>query len=117
MILRPSESDRLIRLSMTRAALRHCGIASADAWHSATPEQRARLEPDQRALVERAVAEGRADVIAALWSSIDWHVAELLTDRVDRLLVIDGREGVGYRADDPDAERRAWAAIKAATQT
>jgi len=44
-------SDRLIRLSMTRAALR------------------------QRALVERAVREDRADIIAALWSAVDWQVA------------------------------------------
>jgi len=99
-------ADRLIRLSMTRAALRHYGVDSADAWRAATLEQHAHLEPDQRALVDRAIREDRADVLAALFSPVDWHVAELLTDRVDRLLVIDGREG----------ERRAWAAIRAATR-
>ena len=112
----PVTADRLIRLSMTRAALHHYEIDSPDTYRAAPSELRGHLEPDQRALVDRAIREDRADVIAALWSSIDWHVAELLTDRVDRLLVIDGREGVGYRADDPEGERRAWAAIRAATR-
>ena len=43
-------------------------------------------------------------------------MAELLTDRVDRLLVIDGRDAIGYGADDPEGERRAWAVIRAATR-
>ena len=101
---------------MTRAALRHFGIDSPDAWRSASPELRGRLEPDQRALVDRAIREERADVITALWSPINWHAAELLTGRADRLLVIDGREAARYRADDPEGERRAWVAIRAATR-
>lgn len=92
---------------MTRAALRHSGIDSADAWRSATPGDRARLEPEQRALVDRAIREGRVDVVAALWSPVDWHVAELLTGPADRLLVIDGCEADRYGADDPEGERRA----------
>ncbi len=102
-------ADRLIRLSMTRAALRHSGIDSADAWRSAPPELRGRLEPDQRALVERAIREDRADVIAALWSPVEWQVAAQPSGR--------GRYAtVSYRADDPEGERRAWAAIRAATR-
>lgn len=105
-----------MRLSMTRAALRHSGIDSSDAWRSAPSELRGHLEPNQRALVDRAIREDRADVLAAQWSPVDWHAAELLTGPAARLLVIDGREGVGYRADDPEGERRAWAAIRAATR-
>ena len=100
-------TDRLIRLSMTRAALRHYQLDSADAWHAATPEQRAHLEPEQRALVDRAIRDGQADVLAALWSPVEWHAAELLTGRSDRLLVVDGREADRYRADDPEGARRA----------
>ena len=108
--------DRLIRLSMTRATLRHYRLDSPDAWRSVTPEQRAHLEPDQRALVDRAIREDRGDVLAALFSPVGWHAAELLTDRADRLLVIEGREPIAYRADDPEGERRAWAVIRAATR-
>jgi len=68
-------TDRLIRLSMTRAALRYSGIDSADAWRLTSRELRDRLEPDQRALVERATREDQADVLAALWSPVDWQVA------------------------------------------
>ena len=46
-------------------------------------------------------------MLAALWSPVDWHVAELLTDRADRLLVIEGRAANPYGADDPEGERRA----------
>jgi len=101
--------DRLIRLSMTRAALRHYGIGSGDAWVAASPEQRARLEPEQRALVERAVTEAQADVLAALFSPVDWQVSARPSGP--------GRYvTVSYRADDPEGERRAWAAIRAATR-
>ena len=94
-------SDRLIRPSMTRAALRHYRLDSPDAWAAASPEQ--------RALVERAIAEDLADVIAALWSSIDWQVSAQPSGP--------GRYAtVGYRAGDPDGGRRAWAAIRAATR-
>ena len=94
---------------MTRAALRHSGIGSPEAWAAASPEDRARLKPEQRALVERAVAEGRADVLAALFSPVDWQVAAQPSGP--------GRYAtVTYRAGDPDGERRAWAAIRAATR-
>jgi len=94
---------------MTRAALKHYGIDSADAWVAASPEDRARLEPDQRALVERAIREDLADVLAALFSPVDWQVAAQPSGP--------GRYAmVNYRAGDPDGERRAWAAIKAATR-
>ena len=43
-------------------------------------------------------------------------MAELLTDRADRLLVIEGRAANPYGADDPEGERRAWAVIRAATR-
>ncbi len=102
-------ADRLIRPSMTRAALRHSGIGSPEAWAAASPEDRARLEPDQRALVERAIREDLADVLAALFSPVDWQVAAQPSGP--------GRYAmVNYRAGDPDGERRAWAAIKAATR-
>ncbi len=68
--------DRLIRLSLTRAALRHYQLDSADAWNAATDEQRAQLEPNQRVLVERAVREDQAEILAALFSAvIAWGVA------------------------------------------
>ncbi len=98
-------ADRLIRPSMTRAALRHYRLDSPDAWRSVTPEQRAHLEPDQRALVDRAIREDRGNVLAALFSPVGWHAAELLTGRADRLLVIEGREAERYGTDDSEGER------------
>jgi len=35
----------------------------------------------------------------------------LLTHPQDRLLSIEGQASIVYRADDPEAERRAWAAV------
>ena len=94
---------------MTRAALRHYQIDSPDAWAAASGEDRARLEPEQRALVERAIREARADVLAALFSPVDWQVAAQPSGP--------GRYAmVNYHAGDPNGERRAWAAIKAATR-
>lgn len=40
----------------------------------------------------------------------------LLTRPDDRLLVIVGRESIEYRVDDPEAERRAWEAVKVSRQ-
>ncbi len=105
--------DRLIRLSMTRAALRHYQLDGVDAWNAATAEQRAQLEPDQRALVERALRDDRADILAALFAPaepLDWHVAANASGGPMRYL------SFVYRADDPEGERRAWAAIRAATR-
>ncbi|MDP8922351.1 MAG: hypothetical protein M3O34_05675 [Chloroflexota bacterium] len=103
--------DRLIRLSMTRAALHHNRLITVDAWNAATPEQRAQLGPDQRAFVERAIRDGQVDVLTALFSdAIAWGVAVNQSGADERLLTFK------YRADDPEGERRAWAAIRAATR-
>ncbi len=67
---------------------------------------------DHGPLLRRLIRQGRPDVLAALFDPPDWHVAGLLTHPADRLLVIEGREPIVYRADDPDGERRAWAAVK-----
>lgn len=40
------------------------------------------------------------------------EVAQLLTHPQDRLLSIEGQESTIYRADDPEAERRAWTAVR-----
>jgi len=92
-------TDRLIRLSMTRAALRHYQLDSADAWRSATPEQRAQLEPDRRALIDRAIREDQTDVIAGLWSPVEWQVA-MQPSGPGRYATVSSRAG------DPDGERR-----------
>ncbi len=84
---------------------------SIDAWRTATTEQRAQLEPDQRALVVRAIRDGQAEVPAALIAPaepLDWHVALNAVGGAMRYL------SAVYRTDDQEGERRAWAAIKAA---
>lgn len=107
--------DRLTQLGMVRGALRFYRLDSPEAWRRASAKERGELEPWQAAFVRRALREGNPDVLAALFDSPDWYVALLLTGPADRLLCIEGQEPIRYRADDPDAERRAWAAIRAAT--
>ena len=105
--------DRLVRLGMARAALRWANVGSPEAFRRATPKQLADVG-DHAPLLRRLMREARPDVLAALFNPPDWYVALLLMDPADRLLCIDGREAIQYRADDPEAERRAWAAIVAA---
>ncbi len=95
-----------MRLGMARATLRWARIDSAEADRRATPEQLADLA-DHGALVRRLIHQARPDVLAALFDPPDWYVALLLTDPADRLLCIDGHEATPYRADDPEAARRA----------
>ena len=97
---------------MARAAMRWARIDSPEAYRRATPEQLAALG-DHVPLLRRLIRQARPDVLAALFDPPDWYVALLLTDPADRLLCIDGREPILYRADDPDGERRAWEAVKA----
>ncbi|MDP8922141.1 MAG: hypothetical protein M3O34_04605 [Chloroflexota bacterium] len=44
---------------------------------------------------------------AALFDPLDWHVAGLLMHPAERLLVVEGREPIVHRADDPEGERQA----------
>ena len=104
--------DRLVRLGMARVALRWARIGSVEDYRRATRTQLAQVG-DHAPLLRRLIREGRPEVLAALFDPPDWSVALLLTDSVDRLLSIEGRDSLVYRADDPDAERRAWEAIKA----
>ena len=107
--------DRLVRLGMARAALRWARIGSVEEYRRAGRARLAHLG-DHVPLLRRLIREGRPEVLAALFDPPDWSVALLLTDPVDRLLSIEGRDSLVYRADDPDAERRAWEAIKASRQ-
>ncbi len=50
--------------------------------------------------------DDQADVLAALFSPIDWQVALSGVGGPMRYL------GITYRAGDPEGERRAWAAIR-----
>ena len=107
--------DRLLRLGMARGALRWAWIETPEAFRRATPKQLADLG-DHAPLLRRLIGEGRPDVLAALFDAPDWYVALLLTDPRDRLLCIESGERLIYRADDPEGERRAWAAIRAAAR-
>ena len=60
--------EMAIRLRVIRAALRREGVASVDAYRVAAPEQLSRIEPADRALVERAIRDSQAEVLAALFS-------------------------------------------------
>ncbi len=102
-----------MRLGMARGALAWARIGSVDEYRRASRVQLAHLG-EHVPLVRRLIRQARPDVLAALFDPPNWHVAGLLTDPDDRLLVIEGREPIVYRADDPDGERRAWAAVKAA---
>lgn len=103
-------TDALERLSRCRAALRHARIATADAYELATPEQ-LELLGDCRPYVERCLEESRPPVLAALFADagvVDWTVAQSQASADERLLTL------RYRAGS-DGERRAWAALIAAT--
>ena len=60
--------DMVIQVGGIRAALRREGLASVDAYRVAATEQVSRLDPADRALVEWAIRDGQADVLAALFS-------------------------------------------------
>ena len=104
-------ADRLLLLSTYRRALRHHRLASPQAVRAASPETLAELG-DHCADIVRLVADGHPDVMAALFAPNDdnselWSVA--LVDRVSptqRLLTFQ------YHCDDPEAERRMWAALR-----
>src|SRR5215210_6538959 len=95
--------DRLIRLSMLRAALHWAGLGSLDVYRHAGPEQLARLG-DHALTVRRLVRDGRPNVLGALFGPVAWHAAALLIGPHERLLVIDGQEPIRYRADDTEGE-------------
>ena len=60
--------DMAVRLRGIRAALRREGVGSVGAYRVAEPEQLSRLDPADRALVEWAIRDGQAEVLAALFS-------------------------------------------------
>lgn len=107
MVTRSSQADRLLRLGMTRAALHWARTGSAEEYRRATRSQLAHLG-DHAPLLRRHIRQARPDIVAARFDPPDWHVAMLLTDPADPLLVIDGRKPIVYRADDPEGERRGW---------
>ncbi len=110
----PSPADAQATEVRARAALAWARIGSVEEYRRATRAQLAHLG-DHAPLLRRLIGEGRPDVLAALFDPPDWHAALLLTDPMDRMLVIQGRESIVYRADDPAAERRAWVAVRDAT--
>ncbi len=105
--------DRLMRLGMARRALRWARVESPEAFRRATSEQLADLG-DHVPRLRRLIGRARPDVLATLFDPPDWYVAGLPTGPADRLLCIDGRESIPYRAGDLEDERRAWAMIVAA---
>src|SRR5215213_9843347 len=117
-------SDRLRLLAGCHGVLRHHGIDSLATYRSMSGEQLARLHkfgPTIRRLVDR----GDPDVLAALWppGDITWMVALVTGEPTTRLLSAKrgplGQAGgellsVAYDVRDPDDERRAWRALRAA---
>src|SRR5215212_3269298 len=117
-------SDRLRLLAGCHGVLRHHGIDSFAAYRTASREQLARLHkfgPTIRRLVDRS----DPDVLLALWppGDITWMVALVTGEPTTRLLSVKrgplGRAGgeplsLSYDVLDPDDERRAWRALRAA---
>ena len=60
--------DLLVRLRVIRVALRRAAVASIDAYRATAPEQLSGLDPEDRALIEGAIRDGQADILAALFS-------------------------------------------------
>src|SRR4051812_1740001 len=116
--------DRLLLLAGCHGVLRHHGIDSPAAYRSASREHLARLHkfgPTIRRLVDR----GDPDVMGALWppGDITWMVALVTGEPTTRLLSAKrgplGQAGgellsLSYYVRDPDGERRAWRALRAA---
>jgi len=114
-------------LAGCHGVLRHHGIDSLAADRSASREQLAclhRFGPTIRCLVH----EGNPDVMAALWPPGDmtWMVALVTGESATRLLSakrgplgLAGGEllSLSYDVRDPDDERRAWRALRAALRS
>ena len=62
--------DMVVRVRGIRAALRPEGLGSVDAYRVAVPEQLSQLDPADRALVEWAIRDDQADVLAVLFSPV-----------------------------------------------
>lgn len=104
-------SDRLLLLSTYRRVLRHHRLASPQAVRAASPEQLAALG-DHRADIVRLVEEAHPDVMALLFDrqGEDWWSVAMLDNlhHTRRLLTFQ------FDCDDPEQERRMWAALRAA---
>jgi len=117
-------SDRLLLLAGCHGVLRHHGIDSLEAYRLAPREHLAQLHkfgPTIRRLGDR----GDPDVMSALWppGDITWMVAIITGSPTVRLLSVKrgplGQAGgallsLSYDVRDPDDERRAWRAARAA---
>ena len=115
--------DRLAMLAACHGHLRYHGLDSLEAYREAGREQLARLSPRFRGEIRRLVAEGRPDVLLALWPppGITWCIAGLTYDPMARLLSVSKGPHAGqstsllnvrYDVTDADAERRAWIAVR-----
>jgi hypothetical protein len=118
------QSDRLLLLAGCHGVLRHHSIDSLAAYRSLHGEQLAYLHRFG-STIRRLVDQGDPDVLAALWppADITWMVAMLTGDPTTRLLSVKrgplGQAGgellsLAYDVRDPDEERRAWRALRAA---
>ena len=121
------QSDRLRLLSGCHGVLRHHGIDSLATYRSMSGEQLACLHR-LRPMIRRLVHEGNPDVMAALWPPGDmtWMVALVTGEPTTRLLSakrgalgLAGGEllSLSYDVRDPDDERRAWRALRAALRS
>ena len=119
--------DRLRLLAGCHGVLRHHGIDSLAAYRSMRGEQLAGLHRFQ-ATIRRLVHEGNPDVMAALWPPGDmtWMVALVTGEPTTRLLSAKRRAlglaggellSLSYDVRDPDDERRAWRALRAALRS
>lgn len=106
-------SDRLLLLSTYRRVLRHHRLMSPQAVRAASPEQLAALG-EHRAGIVRLVEEGHPDVMALLFDrqGEDWWSVAMLDNlhHTRRLLTFQ------FDCDDPEQERRMWAALRSATR-
>jgi hypothetical protein len=109
-------SDRLLKLSTYRRALRHFEFPTRESVLTATPKHLHDLGDHQADIVKLCKA-GDPDVMAALFlpngdNSELWSVA--MVDRVSptqRLLTFQ------FSCDDDEAERALWAALKVVSPT
>src|SRR3954454_1202564 len=95
-------ADRLLDLSTYRSVLRQSRYATLSAYQTAAnhPELGA-CAPE----IAQLVAAGDPDVLAALSGPVDWSAGG--DGGVSRLTI-------AWTADDPDGERLAWIALRAA---
>jgi hypothetical protein len=109
-------SDRLLKLSTYRRALRHFDFPTRESVLTATPKHLAELG-DHRAEIVTLCKAGDPAVMAALFTPNDDNAELWSVAAVDRISPTQQLLTFQFACDDPEAERAMWAALKVVLAT